>query len=923
MKNDMNFEGISSKSTRDENKIRVRNIILLILFLAVILIIGTITFKYLVNDKRQDVNAATPAPSQEQSAISSPEKSAVSTQESSSLSSEEKEALERANLRHVDVYQLEKTNKYRQYTHEFDESGIYTAKLKLEDSSLSEELHKHGYLTDKVTQEENHDYYLVIITTPSPDSRFVSVDMHINDSNFDFGFTSLDLGPFAVEKYGAHKPAIAVESSEGMLVSFPSGMAKNGFSARFVHWNDLDAQSRIKVVMDTVFIHEDFDKIEIHGAAKKLSFELAILSDSLESSIDYLRQYYDDNYKTDATNRSTTAQYMLNALLNKYQLQSFNTNDPEDIIKQHLLSVEFENVVLSSNWPVIPEIYLLGSKPANSGNSDEFMLWGYSGTFTFVPPLEHEAVYKPFFAVLDKNPNGEYKVQKIIFPSTSDEINLYMDEYAGMLENNDLSFVENKLSQDAMADYNSLAKSHLALGTNSEETIDRFSSIKANIAKTFEPINNPYSALARDMQIYVLDNKANDDSLQIAALFPLSEEFDNPITAAVLTASYSSTSTQTEYAKLYVVTAKYDEQTWELIDIDVQEKESLSMNDYPRLQELSFTSVYDSLYNQLKYRVDKINNDYNISLPVPLKKELPLEGAYLNLNFQNGIARFVNVHRFIRGEADSGTLINLWYAEENPKNLANTAFIEAVKNAEWTEVEEGSEGRMYSHTELGFLGYMVKINIENDISACEFHYSFDTINNTAILMIYEQNKKARYFVAEGEELWMSGIETFRINTDVSEYIIDDDKSPKLPEYREELRYITPIVGDMPGGIASITTTISSDVKDLGFEGSKITNDDDIIFWAMSLGKKLEKYGVEEIPQIPILPNSDISWDIELAPQEGVGSLSIIGFVDSKTVYIKKTYRLYGSNNASEQYYICKDSEIFDLLCELSFGEKIS
>jgi hypothetical protein len=402
----------------------------------------------------------------------------------------------------------------------------------------------------------------------------------------------------------------------------------------------------------------------------------------------------------------------------------------------------------------------------------------------------------------------------------------------------------------------------------------------------------------------------------------LSEDYDNPITVAVLASNYDGTETQSEYAKLYVVTAEYDEETWELKTIDVQEKEALSISEYQKLQYRGSSYTYDILYSMLVSNVRDINRTYSLALPEPMKKESSLQGSYLNLGQEKGIARFINVSRIIRGEEDSGTNIPLWYAADNPQNLAETSFVQELQNVEWVQADISAVENSYSYTELGFLGYIINIDIENENGLYRFNYVLDTLKNKATLMISKNDETATYYIAESEALCQSGIDSFRIRTDVTEYIVDDEKGATLPDYREELRYITPIVGDMPGGIVSVETTVSEALRLQGYENTKISDENDLIFWAMSLGKALEEYSVSDVSQIPINDNPDISWNVELAAQEGVGSLDIIGFADSGTVYFRKTYRLYGNKEAFEQYYICENHEIFDLLCELSFGKKI-
>ncbi len=908
IKGDITMNKVIPSNERKSKKLSISIIILIIVLLSVSIV-------YIINHENEenvDLVSKTPGASKEYSP----------------LTSEDNEALEKAKLRHVDVWQLSKTNEYRQYTCEFDEAGIFTVKLELNGSSLTEELYKYGYLADDIKDDANKDYYLVVIKTPFSPVRFVGADMHANDGHFDFGFTSLDLGPFTVKEYGTHKVATTAESAVGMLVALPSSMTENGFSARFVHWEDLDVQSRIEVVMDTVFMHEDFDLISRKGVENTLSFELAILNDHLSNSIDYLKKYCFKNAETEEISKSTIARYMLNALLNRYQKQTYDNKIIDETVKSLLWEVTESRLYMPANSLIIPEMFYFIQVIEDDNN---MTIYAYANIYYMNPPYVLEERGFPFTITLHEA-NGTYTIVDYQFIYDTSALNNFSEQwsyYKDTIESIDSSRKDNtfnqirtSLLQMATETYNSLTEYQI----NDDDVLDGidldFTSIKESMASNFNEISNPYTAILRDCSLYVFDKNYGDDALQVSAIYPLSEEFDNPITVAVLASTYDGNTSESQNAKLYVVTAEYNEQTWEVRNIDIQEKETLSMSEFPKLQEHSFSSIYESLYSELEYNIDTINTTYNLSLPIPIKKELPLEGSYLNLNIQSGIVRFINVHRLIRGEKDSGTMIPIWYAQENPNDLSGTAFTEAIKSSEWTEVQEGEEGRMYSHTDLGFLGYLVQINIENDEGVFEFHYSFDTINNKAILMIYRPNEKAKYYVSEGESLCLSGIETFKIRTDVTEYMIDDEKGPTLPDYREELRYLTPIVGDMPGGIVSVETTVSSALEEMGYESNIIKNEDQVIRWAQSIGEEIEYGELLEISQIPISDTPDVSWDITLAAQEGKGSLQIIGFSDSGQVYIRKVYRLYGSKETREQYFTFGDRSLFDRLCILSFGETI-
>ena len=611
---------------------------------------------------------------------------------------------------------------------------------------------------------------------------------------------------------------------------------------------------------------------------------------------------------------------------NRSLLASYDTQVPEYALKAELMYYAISDLNYRSDYPIIPEVYIFNqTRTIEDSGKLTVYIYGYTGIFSFVPPYSPKEYYAAFSAKLSKPSSAivsPFELEDLTFAQTEEEINNIMGEYAGEVLNAENTFIKSSLLAGANEIYNSVLKGHMPTNQQSEKLTSEFEEIEQYLASKYSEISSTYPAISRDMNTYILDESKDDDALQIAAVYPLSEDFDNPITVAVLAATYDGSTMESQPAKLYVVKAEYDKKTWNLINIESEERQTLSSDEFVRLQYRSFNEVYEVLFRELTANVNDVNSHFGINLPLPLERQEELTGGYLNLNIQSGVSRFINVSRIIRAEKDSGTLIPIWLTEENPAELSGSRFAEAVQGAKWNEVGEGQFNSPYSKTALGFLGYIVNIQLENENGLYKFEYIFDTLKNRVSLTVSHDTLGTKYYTAEGKDLCVSGIDTFTIATDVSEYMVNEEKGPSLPEYREELRYITPIVGDMPGGIMSIETLVGSSFLDLGYEDNIIKNESKIIDWAQSVGEVLQSGELLEISNIPLRNNPDVSWKVTLAAQEGKGTLQIIGFADTEEVYIRKVYRLYGSTEPHEQYFTFGDCALFDTLCELSFGKTI-
>jgi len=830
------------------------------------------------------------------------------------------ESLNYARTRHIKVFPLIKTEGTSEVTMDFNESPIY--EVIFIEPPTDEELAKYGFLVEFMDEiPEGYMYHLIVFNAPYYPLRYVDVESQIVGDELIFQYTSLDLGPFTTKNYGSPTPTLAVETKMGFFVAVPSDLSDYTFTTEYMKWEDLPETIKVVTVLDTIVKHEDLKTVLEEGVASSLAFELAVLRDYSATAIDYLKKYPFPELSSSAYYYDAyVARHLLYNLLNHHQLENYDLTDPVQAVEKELLSYALTDKENASDNLIIPETYIYNV----SQNDDSAEVVLYLALYTFTPPYRPTYTYQAIRAYLDKSGDGTWKVNLIYIAETPDEVMMHMEEYSQEILNIDNTFIKSELLINATEKYNELSGNYLSADIQIEDLKIDFGQIERYLRDRYGEINSTYPAISRDMSTYVLDKNINGDALQIASVYPLSEDFDNPITVAVLAVTYDGSTTESQYPKLYVVTAEYDKSRWALIDIIVEEKETLSLDEFSKLQYRGFYEVYETLFSELSSKVKDINSDFATSLPMPLRKEEDLSGGYLDLSIESGAARFVNVERMIRVEDGSGYQGLTWYVKENPQWLADSNFSQAILSADWFEVDMAEFENSYTSAELGFLGFNVHLYLENEEGFHKFHYTFDTINNTTVLLAEIDGQRGKYYKSSDTTLSDAIIEVFNIETDVSEYMIDGKKGPTLPDYREELRYLTPIVGDMPGGIFSIETSVSSEIKEKGYKESIVDSENPVVSWAQTIGEILESCEIIDMGVGTLIDTiaPTITWDVVLAPQEGVGTLKILGFEDTGSVHFIKTYRLYGSSETYEQYYVIESPELYDKLCEFSFGKTI-
>lgn len=819
------------------------------------------------------------------------------------------------------MFPLESIENADKLFNDFNEENLYL--IELTEKSLTDELAKYGFAPTKPLNEINDMYtpYLLAINAPMFPLRYVGSNLQVVNNDLVLEYTCLDMGPFTLEEYGGPGPTLPSEITLAHLVLVPDVSEEYSFKTEYVKWSELSDTKKIEAVIDTIFIHEDLEEILAQGVASSLAFELNVLRDYSDTAVDYLVKYPFPELSSSAYYYDAyVARLLLYNLLNDYQMESYDMTDPVQAVEKELLSYALTDKENASDNLIIPETHIYNV----SQNNDSAEVVLYLALYTFTPPYSPTYTYQAIRAYLDKNDDGAWKVNLIYTAETPDEVMMHMEEYSKEILNIDNTFIKSELLIKATEKYNELSGNHLSADIQIEDLTIDFSQIERHLRDRYGDINNTYSAVSRDLVTYILDRNYNDDAFQVASLYPLSEDFDNPFTLAVLATTYDGSTTESQYAKLYVVEAEYDEDTWELVNISVEEKQRITMEEYPRLQYRGFDAMKNSLYDFLVYHVQDINRTFNISLPEPLLEKEPLTGAYTNVGFANGAARFVNVERMIRVEDGSGYQGLTWYVKENPQWLADSDFSQAILSADWFEVDMAEFENSYTSANLGFLGFNVHFYLENEEGFHKFHYTFDTINNTTVLLAEIDGQRGKYYKSSDTTLSDAIIKVFNIETNVSEYMIDGKKGPTLPDYREELRYLTPIVGDMPGGIFSIETSVSSEIKEKGYKKSIVDSENPVVSWAQTIGEILESCEIIDMGVGTLIDTiaPTVTWDVLLAPQEGIGTLKILGFEDTGSVHFIKTYRLYGSSETHEQYYVIENPELYDKLCEFSFGETI-
>ena len=439
--------------------------------------------------------------------------------------------------------------------------------------------------------------------------------------------------------------------------------------------------------------------------------------------------------------------------------------------------------------------------------------------------------------------------------------------------------------------------------------------IYSQMLNDMDEAHDPYSAVSRALAIYDLDG-VDDGKLQVVSITPLSEDYVNPITVAALAATYDQNQTEDEYAQLYVVTAEFDESNWELKNIDVSPRQSLSMEEFPKLMYRGGRYTEYVLHSMLTSRV----RDINRSFPVPILSENN-QSESVNLGFASGSPRFVKVEKLIYPEHDAGVTFYMWYAKQDPSWLASEARLDTIKNAKWEKIEELNERSTagYKVEKPGLVGISLELHLEYKGLMSKVYITLDTEDLSATLWLTDSSGNEQYFRSYDTKVYSSIIDIFGVDTDVSEYMITDEQGPTLPDYREELRYLTSIVGDMPGGIVSIKAVGPAYTETGIAETVTIDDEDMLIAWAETVGAALEDCNILE--NYGYYPDEFPSavFDVNLAPQEGIGHLKMSCYTDD-VVYIEMTYRLYGRINAIEKKYTIQNSRLYDTLFQLSFED---
>ena len=1212
-------------------------------------------------------------------------------------------ALNRARFRKAQVIPLERVESIDTVeSPEIDFGEDNTFYRRLEGENVSEELLKYRYIAKLPEGEEYKDYvfYIVIYKAPQMNLRYVDLPLKLMAHEIVFRYTSLDVGPFPADKYGAGRVTIPAESGGAFLIILPPGMDQYSFSAKYVRWDEMTDNQRAEVVFDTVTKHEDLKSVIEQGVGNSLAFELAILSDFRDESIEYFKKFLNEvRYYDSLTYVDYIAQYILYNLLNDYQLDAFDTTDPEQAIKKELLSQAMSDEDKNPDCLIIPEIQIIEQILGQPSPT----VTGCATVCSFNPPAsldEHNFIFE---AKLAQNKDGEWEIRDIftteVYESEYEEklaeydstlsvgeineiyaelkqaaqdkfyeltvyateeplirisspnakvtrsfisvplvvdtakkgadqvlfesqspIVIYSQEYAAELERyglvpdeachfdalkqlndyapsaqyfntyivlfpafskatrydavsliyggHDVSFqytldgtvpssdsrfsvkgfliyiahelecenlmaaelpwgnipqdyqteilidrlatsvsdpfdAENPYSispersddirkiyemgdpvistlrdmryrmdlSSAIIDYNRVAivdgllnmmiqaavernldnntvdtaisqylygyyknngfqqintctlfaylpididysefergyityymmvcedrtisinnsdfiyfpakitvkqnegetwevtsfekaetaeetqslfgsladkynqtlntQESLLLARNTRETFNMWlgefgshnsaqtppedntssewtQSIYQNMLSNMGEAHDPYSAISRELVTYDLDG-VDDGKLQVVAITPLSEDYVNPITVAVLAATYDENQTEDEYAQLYVVTAEFDETNWELKNIDVSPRQSLTMEEFPKLAYRGGRYTEYTLHSMLTSRV----RDISRSLPAPILSENNQSG-FVNLGFASGSPRFVKVERLVYPEHDAGVTFYMWYVEEDASWLSSDSRLDAIKNADWEKIEELNERSTagYKVTTPGLVGISMELHLEYQGLMSKVYITLDTEDLSATLWLTDSSGNEQYFRCYDTNVYSSIVDIFGVETDVSQYMISDNKGPTLPEYREELRYLVPIVGDMPGGIVSIEA-VGPAYTDTGIaETVTIDGEDELIDWAETVGNALEDCNILENSGYISKEFPLAVFDVNLAPQEGIGHLKMTCYKDD-IIYIVMTYRLYGRADTIERKYTIQNRELFDTLFQLSFGD---
>ena len=401
-------------------------------------------------------------------------------QDSVSSSYDEQTALNKARFRNAQVIPLERVESVDIVEKpEIDFGEDSTFYQVLESGNISEELLKYRYNANLPKGEEYKDYvyYIVIYKAPHTNLRYLDLPLTLIDQEVVFRYTSLDLGPFPTDKYGTGRITLAAESAGAYLVMLPPGMDQYSFSAKYTHWDEMTNNEKIEVTFATVTKHEDLKSVIEQGVGNSLSFELAILSDFRDESIEYFKKFLNEvKYYDSLAYVDYIAQYILYNLLNDYQLESFDTTNPEQAIKKELLSRAMSDEDKNPDCLIIPEIQIFEQILGQPSPT----VTGCAAVCSFKPPAARNEQNFIFEAKLAQNKDGEWEIKSILTTEVYEsEYGEKLTEYDSTLSDGELNEIYTELKQEAQDKYEALTVYADA------EPLIRISSPNAQVTRSF------------------------------------------------------------------------------------------------------------------------------------------------------------------------------------------------------------------------------------------------------------------------------------------------------------------------------------------------------------------------------------------------------------------------------------------------------
>jgi hypothetical protein len=797
-------------------------------------------------------------------------------------------------------------------------SQDYAAELERYGLTPDEACHSDALkqLNDYAPSAQYFDTYIVLFPAVSETTRYDAVSLIYAENNVSMQYTIDKAAPVS-----AAPPVV-----KGFLVYIAHELECENLMAAQLPWENIPQEYQTEILIDRLAtsVSDPFDAENPYTISPERSNEIREIYEMGDPAISILR---DIRYKMDLSsaiidpNKISMVDGLLNMMIQAAVERNLDNNTVDYAISQYLYGYYRNNGLQQINTCT-----LFAYLPIDTDHSEfengyiKYYMMVYEDRIISIN--NSDPIYFPAKITVKQNDGETWEVTYFEKAETPEEAQSLLgslsDKYYKALDTEDGHFLARN-TRDVfnlwLGEYDS--QDNVQTRTQPEDNIpsDWRQEIYQNMLGNMGEAHDPYSAVSRALVTYDLD-EVDDGKLQIVSITPLSEDFDNPITVAALAATYNKNQTEDEYAELYVVTAEFDETNWELKNIDVSPRQSLTMEEFTKLVYRGGRYTEYTLHSMLTSRV----RDISRSLPAPILREGNQSG-FVNLGFASGSPRFVKIERLVYPEHDAGVTFYMWYVEEDASWLSSDSRLDAIKNADWEKIEELNERSTagYKVTTPGLVGISMELHLEYQGLMSKVYITLDTEDLSATLWLTDSSGNEQYFRCYDTNVYSSIVDIFGVETDVSQYMISDKKGPTLPEQREELRYLVPIVGDMPGGIVSIEA-VGPAYTDTGIaETVTIDDEDKLIFWAENVGDALEDCNIlensgyisKEFPLAVI--------DINLAPQEGVGHLKMTCYKDD-IVYIVMTYRLYGRTDTIEKKYTIQSSDLYDTLFQLSFGD---